>query len=472
MSEMRAQEAARKLVELGLIRPDAATDALDAVGNGSSSDLLNFLERRLHLTPLQIQKFEAGDATGYFIGRFKLLYLVAGGTFAKVYRASDPTTGDVVAVKILRHRHMSDPENIRQFHREAKLTEQLVHPNIARMLEVGVEETSNQHYIAMEFIEGGNLREFIKIRKKIGAEELIRLGIPMIEGLKYALSKGVTHRDIKPTNILISASGEVKWVDFGLGGVVEADQRASETAARTVDYAGLEKASGAPKGDPRSDIFFIGVVFHELITGENSLRSQDRSTRMARVRYDDIPRLANREDIPADIAAIIDKMLSFRPEGRYQEYVSLLSDLRRAQVSLSGGANGLAATVSSTPRVAVVHHSAKVQEILKGKLTRRGFQTVLTTDIGRAATLCRIKPVDCVIIDLDTTGQDGVDLFKTMQRSGSARAGIFLCSAGQEGWIAKLNPEHIVQLNKPLVLGPVYQAVRGLVERATQSGDA
>lgn len=469
MSELSAQDAARKLVGLGLIRPDEASDALDVVGNGESGELLRLLERRQILTPLQIQRFQAGETTGYFVGRFKLLYVIAGGTFAKVYRASDPTTGDVVAVKILRQQLTKDPENIRQFHREAKLTEQLHHPNIARMIEVGVEKSTNQHYIAMEFIEGGNLREFIKIRKRVDASELIRLGVQMIEGLRYALSKGVTHRDVKPTNILISASGDVKWVDFGLGGVVDTGRSASDAAQRTVDYAALEKATGAPKGDPRSDIFFIGAVFYELVAGENPLGPRDRTNRMARVRFDDIPSLANREDVPHDVAAVIDKMLAFRPEARYQDYDSLLADLRRieAQTSARNGA-AHAAQPPGSPRVAVVHHSPKVQEILKGKLNRRGFQTVLTTDIGRAATLCKLRPVDCIVIDLDTTGPDGVDQFKSMQRSHATKGGIFLCSPGQERWIASLDSDQVVQLNKPLVLGPVYQAVRALVERAAQ----
>ena len=270
MTDSSARDEARKLIDLGLLKPGEAADALDMIGNGTGKDLISLLERRQILTPFQIQKLQSGETTGYYVGRYKILYLIAGGTFARVYRAIEPHTGEVVAVKILRERHTSEQDKIRDFHREGQLTEQLRHPNITRMLEVGTDTVTKQHYITMEFIEGGNLREFIRIRKKIDAKELVRLGIQMVEGLRYALSKGVTHRDIKPTNILISASGDIKWVDFGLGVAVEGDAKAAgDMSQRTVDYAGLEKATNAPKGDPRSDIFFLGVVFYELLTGEH-----------------------------------------------------------------------------------------------------------------------------------------------------------------------------------------------------------
>jgi len=468
MTESSAHEEARKLVELGLLKPGEASDALDIVGNGTAKDLISLLERRQILTPFQIQKLEAGETTGFYAGRYKLLYMIAGGTFARVFRAIEPHTGEVVAVKILRERHATEEAKVREFHREGRLTESLVHPNITRMLEVNTDTTTRQHYIAMEFIEGGNLREFIRIRKKLDPKELVRLGIQMVEGLRYALSKGVTHRDIKPTNILISASGDIKWVDFGLGGAVDGNSKqVSDVAKQEASYAALERATNAPKGDPRSDIFFLGLVFYELLTGEHPLGGRGK---LQNKRLDGIVPLSRRDEFPSDLTAIIDKMLAYRPDARYQNYDQILSDLRKVNVLSEVVLDASVPPPPGLPRVVIIHHSTKVQEILKGKLSRRGFQVVVTTDIGRAATLCKLKPAECIIVDLDTTGQEGVDQYVTMKQNGAIKSAVFLVSNGQQKWLNSVQDDHIVQLGKPLILGPVYKSVRGLVEQLGHQG--
>ena len=235
-----------------------------------------------------------------------------------------------------------------------------------------------------------------------------------------------------------------------------------------MDYAGLEKATGAPKGDKRSDIFFLGVVFYELLTGEHPLGERENRSRTMTVRFDSIAPLSQRDDVPGDLARLIDKMLAYKPAGRYQDYETLLADLNRVQLTVEPPPMATAATGPQPPRVAIVHHSPKIQEILKGKLSRRGFQTVLTTDIGRAAALCKLKPVDCIIVDLDTTGRDGIDQYKAMKRSGSAKTAVFLAEPEQTPWCEGVDVESTMMLNKPLLLGPVYKAVRFLVDRATQ----
>ncbi|MBY0589232.1 serine/threonine protein kinase [bacterium] len=458
-----AREDAKKLIDLGLVGREEVTAALDFVGEGTGKDLIGLLERRQLLTPFQIQKLDAGETTGFFAGPYKLLYLIAAGTFARVFRSIDPTTNSVVAVKILKGKHAADPETVKLFHREGEITENLVHPNITRTLEVGTDGVTGQHYIAMEFVEGGNLREFIKIRKKITAEELIRLAKQMVDGLRYAHSKGITHRDIKPTNILISAAGDIKWVDFGLGGAADDPKKSTAREQRTIDYAGLEKQTGVPKGDFRSDIFFLGIVFYELLTGDHPLGDRDRDSRQVQ-RFDSITPLSRVDGVPYDLAVVIDRMTAYRPEARYQDYDSILNDLEKIKL-ITPISPQLLQAGQSLPRVVVIHHSPKVQEILKGKLTRRGFQSMVTADIGRAAALCKFKPADCIIIDLDTTGREGVEHYATMFRTGAARSAVFLVTAGQEKWLAGLDTEYLLTLGKPLVLGPVYKAVRALVEK-------
>src|SRR5262249_15356297 len=146
-------------------------------------------------------------------------YRIASGSFGRVYRADDPRTGRIVAVKVLRNRWSGEVKAIDQFYREARLGVTLRHANIVETLAVNQDPGSKQHFIVMEFVEGGNLREFLQIRKKVTAAEALRLVEDVTKGLAFAFSRGVTHRDMKLTNILIAATGEAKLVDFGLAQV-------------------------------------------------------------------------------------------------------------------------------------------------------------------------------------------------------------------------------------------------------------
>ncbi len=482
MSSGKKPEVGRSLVDLRLVTREQLSTAISELSSPTFEDLLRYFERRLILTPFQINKLERGERTGYFLGRFKLQYKISAGTFARVFRGVSEQTGEVVAIKVLRGRHTIDQENIKNFHREAKVMESLVHPNIARVIEVGTDSECFQHYIAMEFVEGGNLREILNIRKKIQADQIISLGKQMLSGLEYALSKGVTHRDIKPTNILFSTTGQVKWVDFGLAGLVEKTATTVQyvTEQRTVDYAGLEKATGASKGDPRSDIFFMGVVFFQMLTGEHPLpEAKDKNARMLRTRFDQIRSVRDFSDVPPGFVSLVDKMLSFRPESRYQTYETIIRDLETAAFSKSMSPEissmplprvgpPIGHTTSDKPRIIIIHKTQKIQDILRAKLLDLGYHVALTTDISRAVALMGMQKTDCLVIDLDTTGEEGVDEYhKLLRRARYSEKpvppALFFANQDQKSWLQKLVGSPFVALRKEdLTLGPVYRAIMEL----------
>jgi serine/threonine protein kinase len=327
----------------------------------------------------------------------------------------------------------------------------------------------------MEFIEGGNLRELLKIRTKFEAKEFLKLAKEMVEGLRYALSRGVTHRDIKPTNILITSDGRVKWVDFGLAGVMEQAAAINKTFGivqeqRTVDYAGLEKATGAPKGDPRSDIFFLGNVFHHMLTGEPALdETKDRQARMLRNRFENPTPLTGNAAIPREVAAVVDRMLAFRPETRYQNYDQVLRDLEDAERVLAGDVPAGGVRPGVKPRVVVVHESNSVKDAIKTKLTEKGCQVVLTTDVERAAALHAMNPFDVMVLDLDTVGEAGVNAFQRVarqSRSGKPCTAVFLAEGEQRGWTDRLKGAEYAVISKPLTLRDLYQTVLSRVHMA------
>jgi tRNA A-37 threonylcarbamoyl transferase component Bud32 len=486
MSIRTAQQLGKQLTELRLISEPQLAETLAQLTDRSADSLLRHLEGQMLLTPFQIAKLVKGETTGFYVGRFKILYRNASGTFARVFRAVDPSTDDIVAVKLLRDRHTLDTETVRQFQREAELTASLRHPNIVRVLDVGIDPETKKPFIAMEFVEGGNLRELLRSRGRFQPHEVVRLGREMIEGLNYALSRNITHRDLKPTNVLISADGRVKLVDFGLAGVIEHDRNSRRYVAeqRTVDYAGLEMATGAPKGDPRSDIFFLGALFYHMLTGIPALfESSDKKQRMLRMRFDRVPRLEGTSVGPADLGRIVDRMLAFRPENRYQDYDALIRDLDGVRLTAPSGnggnwengaqENGQAAPADATHsewsrRVVVVHRSHRVQELLRDTLCQYGYQIVVTADIHRALSLLELKPAACVIIDVESIGRAGVETYeRQLRRRGvaSKAAAIFLCATDQVDWVDGCLGPRVAILERPIKLGAIYRALRAFVPR-------
>src|SRR5262249_39335211 len=152
-------------------------EAWDEVGRRNTDPfaLLRVLERKGNLTPYQSTKLLKGDEEGYFLGGYRILYKISAGSFGRVYRADDPATGRVVAIKVLRRRWSEDPQRIEMFEREAKLGMSLRHPNIVEILAISHEATTGQYFIVMEFVEGGNLREILQIHKKLEPKKALRI---------------------------------------------------------------------------------------------------------------------------------------------------------------------------------------------------------------------------------------------------------------------------------------------------------
>jgi tRNA A-37 threonylcarbamoyl transferase component Bud32 len=493
MSLANAQEIGEAVLELGLIKPDEWSHVWPAIAEKPPEAVFDTLQSRGLLTGLQIDKLRKGDSAGFTLGRFKLLYKISAGTFARVYRGVDMTNDAVVAIKVLRARHAMSPENVKQFQREAKLTEQLDHPNIVKTLDVGTEPETGQHYIAMEFVEGGNLRELLRIRKTFPPQEVVRLGIQMLEGLGYAFSRGVTHRDIKPTNVLFTTTGQIKWVDFGLAGITEAKgltfgKLDDVQQQRTVDYAGLEKLTNAPKGDFRSDIFFLGNVFYMMLTGEGALpETRDRRERMQKSRFDAIVSLARNPTVPRPLAAIIDKMLAVKPDQRYQSYDDILRDLRAAEGRIATG-EGVGLPDESgpstdgfppgPPRIMFIHEKEKLHGDVKAKLEKHGYATVCNSDLGRAFMLHDLKPFHAIVMDLASVGKAGVKAYVKAKNAAEIDdrklAGVFLANSSREAELAAdlVDDLSVTLEGRPVTLTQVKEALGKLLPGAAVGKEA
>jgi serine/threonine protein kinase len=468
MADLDAVTLAEKALLLELVTLDQVQEGWDEVGKrgGEAAPLLRALERKGYLTPWQSQKLLKDDPDGYFLGGYRILYRIASGSFGRVYRADDPHTGTVVAIKVLRRKWSDDPHNVELFEREGKVGMSLRHPNIVEILAVKQDPVSRQYFIVMEFVEGGNLRDFLTIRKKLEPPEALRFLEDAAAGLAHAHACGVSHRDMKLTNILISAVGRAKLVDFGLAGVYGKMQGAATGLVdRTVDYAGIEKATGVHAGDIRSDIYFLGCVAYEMLTGRPPLdMPRDARARMIKERFMKVPPMGTNEvNGPTSVFRLVENMMQFNPNKRFQTPSQLLDgirDVRRELESKPGEGQP-----RGTPSVFVVEKDMFLQDLLRDKFKEAGFRVYLAADPIRALDRFRQHPFDALVVDGRTTGETGILTFERLlgeaDREQIHCAGVLLLGDDQAPWIEKID----ARPNLAIMVQPKFKQLLATVKK-------
>ncbi|HMP16590.1 MAG TPA: protein kinase [Gemmatales bacterium] len=422
MSELNRKQMAQLIIKLRLATPQQIQDCLDEIAEPGveAEPLLATMSRNGILTSLQVDKLLKGDMNGYFMGNYRLLYKIHSGTFGRVYRADERGSGRVVAVKVLRQRWTDKPEGIHMFEREGRLGMSIRHPNIVEVLSVGKEEKTGQYYIVMEFVEGANLRDLLSIRKTFDTIETLKILEDICSALAYASSRGVTHRDMKPTNILISSSGITKVTDYGLAQisarfVTEEDKNNQQQ--RTVDYAGLEKATDAPYGDVRSDIYFTGCIAYEMLTGRSPLaHTRNKLARMARDRFLNVVPL-QLEDVHGPGAAAVHRlvltMMELDPLKRYQTAAQLLDAVKQARADATGIRVG---SHVAQQTVFVVENDEKLQDALRDKLKKMKYRVLIASDPARAFDRFQQSPFHVLLVDIGTVGEDSISFINKVLR--------------------------------------------------------
>lgn len=451
MAEFNAAQLAQLLIQLRLLTDEHLLEFRNEDGelDMSAEDLLRTLERKGLLTPWQTHKILRGDTDGFYHGNYRLLYKVGSGTYGRVFRAEDPHTGAVVAIKVLRNRWNSDAHTIELFEREAKVGLTLQHPNIVTILNLGKDQKTDQYYFVMEFVEGGNLRDFLAIRKKLSAADALRILEDAANGLAYASSRGVTHRDMKLSNILISTQGVAKLVDFGLAGKATSIGSGDDIQDRSVDYAGLEMATNVPAGDVRSDIYFMGCVFYEMLTGRSPLTmSRDKHVRMQRERFERVPPITRQEvDAPHSVFQLLETMMSLNAKRRYQNPTQLLGAIRSARHEvehrhINHAVSGGGSAPGNEPTVFVIEKSERLQDVFRDRLKKHGYRVLLSINPANALNRFRTMPYEAILLNAETTGEEGLSYFQQIMSEAERQkldfAGILLLAEEQKSWAAKV----------------------------------
>jgi predicted Ser/Thr protein kinase len=267
------------------------------------------------------------------IGAYRILKPLGFGGMGVVYLAEQDSPRRQVALKLLRL-DTASPAQVERFEQEAELLGRLVHPGIARVYEAGWTgtETGRRPFFAMEFVEGLPLTEYANERAlELGAR--LKLVSQVAEAVHYAHGRGVVHRDLKPTNVFVDARGEPRVLDFGVARPLGEGSRATKTGqlVGTLAYMSPEQASGRYEVTPRGDVYSLGVILYELLTGRLPIPTEHVPLHEAvrRIREDEpIPAGAVRRELRGDLETILVKALAKEPERRYASAAELAEDLR------------------------------------------------------------------------------------------------------------------------------------------------
>jgi CheY-like chemotaxis protein len=478
MTTLDATTLAQQAQRLGLVTESQLLEGWEEVGKpgGDAEPLLRALERKGYLTPWQSQKLLKGDTDGYFLGGCRLLYKIASGSFGRVFRAEECSSGRVVAIKVLRRRWSDNPHNIELFEREGKVGLSLRHPNIVEVLSVHRDPATGSYYIIMEFVEGNNLRDFLQIRKKLQPAEALRILDEAAAGLAYAYSRGITHRDVKLTNILISSQGVAKLVDFGLAKIYSSMGHADEKIERTVDYAGLEKATGVKPGDVRSDIYFLGCVLYEMLSGRSPLvMTRDRHARMQKQRFDNVaPLTAGDAAGPPSLLRLVESMMALDPQQRFQTPSQLLEAVRAVRREVEGGGDAARPGTPSARSVFVVEKSERLQGLFREQFKALGYRVLIAADPHRALDRFRRQPFDALVLNARSVGKEGQLVFeKILDEAGRHQqgcAGILLLDREQAAWADGLTGRPGVAVLVRPTLGQVVRKLQHLVPQGKSAG--
>jgi serine/threonine-protein kinase len=270
-------------------------------------------------------------------GRYELGELLGRGGMAEVRKGTDTRLGRVVAVKRLRTDLASDATFQARFRREAQSSASLNHPAVVAVYDTGEEPAADgsgvsQPYIVMEFVAGRTLRDILREGRKILPERALEITSGVLSALDYSHRAGIIHRDIKPGNVMLTPSGDVKVMDFGIARAIsDASSTMTQTAAvvGTAQYLSPEQARGETV-DSRSDVYSAGCLLYELLTGRPPFVGDSPvAVAYQHVREPALPPSDHDTDLPPEIDAIVMKSLAKRVEDRYQSAAAMRSDIER-----------------------------------------------------------------------------------------------------------------------------------------------
>ncbi len=296
---------------------------------------------------------------GQTISHYKILEKLGSGGMGDVWKAEDTKLGRPVALKLLASHLLRDEEARKRFRREAQAAASLSHPNVTAIHEI--DEADGETFLALEYVEGETLEQRIE-QGPLPLQDALDIARQIAEGLQAAHAKGIVHRDIKPGNVLITPDGRVKILDFGLALLTERSKLTNlDTTVGTVAYMSPEQTQGSGT-DHRTDIWVLGVVLYEMVTGQHPFKGDyDKAVMYSILNEEPEPITALRTGVPMELEVAVSKALAKKHTERYQNTDELVVDLNGLQKRLESGRPRVMATSAQTASIG--RHAAPYSKV-------------------------------------------------------------------------------------------------------------
>ena len=264
---------------------------------------------------------------GHQIDHYRIDGVVARSGMAVILRATDLRTDSQVAIKIPHFEMESDPVLFDRFHREEEIGKQLDHPSVVKVFEA---EDRSRLYMVMEWVDGRLLRQILNEEKKLPVDRAVRIALQICQALLYIHEQGIVHRDFKPENVMVDGEDQIKLIDFGI---------AAKTGARRLTFGKFSKSLGTPtyaspeqirgkRGDARSDIYSLGVMLYEMLTGEEPFPGPNPLIILnSKLKNNPVPPREVNPDLAPQLQEIIYRALERDPQNRYRSAREFAWDL-------------------------------------------------------------------------------------------------------------------------------------------------
>lgn len=328
---VNSTEVGTSLPATEIADPDAAVDGVISPLNitlNESAELPETNRVPPSRPPIPVETFQVGDK----LGHFEITRFLGQGGMGRVYEAKDTALDRTVAIKVL-HRHQArDEATVARFLNEARLAARLNHEHIAQVYFYGQEK--GIPYIAFEFVQGENLRKYVDEHGVLSVEAAVTFLLQIADALAHAANNGVTHRDVKPSNIIITPQQKAKLIDMGLARTLhsdnpEEDLTVSGITLGTFDYMSPEQAFNPRDADVRSDIYSLGCTFYFMLSGRPPYSDGKGVQKLILHQRQEVPDIRQEvPEVPESVSAILRKMMEKDPNDRYQTPEELISDLR------------------------------------------------------------------------------------------------------------------------------------------------
>ncbi len=396
--------------------------------------------------------------------RYEILELLGAGGMGTVYKARDRELDRVIALKLIRPELASDPEILQRFKQELILARQVTHKNVNRIFDLG--DAEGMKFLTMEFVDGHDLKALIRQRGKFSPDEAAEIIRQSCRALFAAHSEGVVHRDLKPHNIMVDKAGKVSVMDFGLATSLETTgMTRSGALLGTPEYMSPEQAKGE-SADHRSDVFSLGIIFYELLTGNSPYRADTAyGTLLKRTQERPPPPTQMAPDTPRYMSDVVLKCLQIDPQDRYQTALEVLRDL---DTRSSPRAPSLVTTVPARFRASVQAHrraAMAIGAVLAVALTATIFFAARSVWRGRSAAQGPVVSL-AILPFQNASGDAELDWLST------GLADMLSTDVGQSKDLRAVPPDRLNQILKDLRFSPASSLDAATLKRVAEFSNA